>query len=91
MKNEGTPSFFTGELLEKTVALRRGAGGPQQFLGSGDRFRLSIANWCLASGFGDTANNELSRGSMYFLPDCFRPPGRFPFVLNAGFVDNASA
>jgi hypothetical protein len=57
----------------------------------GDRFGLSIANWCLASGFGNTANNELSGGSMYFLPDCFRPPGLFPFVLNAGFVDNASA
>jgi hypothetical protein len=26
---EGTPSFFTGELIEKTVALRSAAGGPQ--------------------------------------------------------------
>ena len=28
---------------------------------------------------------------MYFLSDCFRPLGLFPFVLNAGFIDKASA
>ena len=58
---------------------------------------MSIGNWLImrtlrpASGLGNAVNNDLS-GWIRVLPaGPFSASRRFPFVLNAGFIDSASA
>src|SRR6202049_4471925 len=83
-------------MTRKDQRLRVGLAVPNNSCAE-DRSGMSIGNWLImrtlrpASGLRNAVNNDLS-GWIRVLPaGPFSASRRFPFVLNAGFIDSASA
>src|SRR6202049_5072570 len=83
-------------MTRKDQRLRVGLAVPNNSCAE-DRSGMSIGNWLImrtlrpASGLRNAVNNDLS-GWIRVLPaGPFSASRHFPFVLNAGFIDSASA